>query len=294
MSAPSAAPGARLPTFFIIGAPKAGTTSLHAYLDQHPQIQMSAVKEPGFLACDGPERDNRKVHRLDRYERLFDPAVAVRGEASTSYSEYPRRRGVPERIARLVPDARFIYCVRDPVARTVSHYHQLVATAGESRSLEQALSDLSDPCYPCVCASRYGQQMEQYLRTFPAERMLVVDQTDMLNDRDSTLARIFSFLGVDSTFRSPLFGEELLKSEGRRTYPPGVSRFIAKTVRPNTRWLAPGLRRALRGSFEQRFLPTLEVTEPDEELRCRLSELFSGEAARLRELTGEAFASWSV
>src|SRR5665213_4176180 len=111
-----------LPTFFIIGAPAAGTTSLHYYLDQHPQIQMSASKEPGFFApvsdSLNPSRSGEryKVEHLDQYERLFDPVIGVRGEATVDYANYPRRKGVPGRIKKLVPDAKLIYLVRDPIA----------------------------------------------------------------------------------------------------------------------------------------------------------------------------------
>ena len=122
-----------LPTFFVIGAPKAGTTSLHTYLDAHPQIQMSAVKEPRFYA--GP--DNGIAYPPDHvadpaaYEALFDPAFPVRGESSTDYATHPRRTGVPERIKAAVPEARFVYMVRDPIARTVSHHRMTTALLGE-------------------------------------------------------------------------------------------------------------------------------------------------------------------
>lgn len=113
-----------LPTFFIIGAAKAGTTSLHWYLDQHPEVGMSTIKEPNFLS--GPENGipypTRRITELSDYRRLFDPTYPVRGEASPSYTNSPRRRGVPERVKKLVPAARFIYLVRDPVERTISHY----------------------------------------------------------------------------------------------------------------------------------------------------------------------------
>jgi len=145
-----------LPTFFIIGAPKAGTTSLHNYLCEHPEIQMSAVKEPNFFAPHlDPINEPRRVGSLDQYEQLFDPAVAVRGEASTPYSEYPLRQGVPERIHEQVPEAKFVYMVRDPVERTISHYNHLVAPQGERRSLAEALGDL-DPRSPSICARLHG------------------------------------------------------------------------------------------------------------------------------------------
>ena len=284
-----------LPTFFIIGAPKAGTTSLHNYLSEHPQIQMSAVKEPNFFAPHlNPVDEQRRITQLDQYEQLFDPAVAVRGEASTPYAEYPLRQGVPERIRDRVPEAKFIYVVRDPVERTISHYNHMVASEGERRSLEQALGDLSDPRSPSICASLYGLQLELYLRQFPQERLMVVDQADLLNDRRSTLRRIFGFLEVDEGFDSQLFDDEFLKTSERHTYPPGFASFVELHLIPRLRWLPPKVRRTLRLSVERTIFPPLQTSEPDEDLRASLREYFSSEAQRLRELTGEKFPSWSV
>lgn len=169
-----------LPTFFIIGAAKSGTTSLHRYLDQHPQIQMSLRKEPNFFsgADNGIPYTFGRIGDLEEYEKLFDPSAAVRGESSPSYADYPRRQGVPERIKELVPEAKLIYLVRDPIERTVSHYHHRVANGGERRPLREALSDLSDPYSPCICPSRYASQLDLYLRYFSQDRILVIDQAE--------------------------------------------------------------------------------------------------------------------
>ena len=284
-----------LPTFFIIGAPKAGTTSLHHYLYQHPQIQMSAVKEPNFFAPPlNPVNERRRISSVDKYERLFDPTSEVRGEASTPYTEYPFRQGVPERIQELVPGAKFIYLVRDPIVRTVSHYHHLFASEGERRSLQEMLSDLSDPRSPCICASLYALQLELYLRRFPQERVLVVDQAELLTDRRSTLRKVFCFLEVDEEVDSSQFEEEFLRSSERRTYPPGFARFVGLHVTPRVRWLPRGMRRSLRHSVERLFFPPLETSGLDDGLRAQLQEFYTGEVERLRALTGETFPTWSV
>jgi hypothetical protein len=284
-----------LPTFFIIGAPKAGTTSFHHYLDQHPQIQMSAIKEPNFFVTPrNAHYAKRVVGSLDKYERLFDPTVGVRGEASTSYADYPRREGVPERIKELVPDAKLIYLVRDPIARTVSHYQHLVASEGERRSLREVLGDLSDPYAPCICPSLYASQLDRYLRHFPQERILVVDHAELLADRRSTLRGVCEFLEVDDGPLDALrFEDEFLKSSERRAYPPGFARFVGFAVAPRLQWLSPRVRRSLRSSVE-RVLPRLQTSTLDGELRARLEQLYAGEVERLRALTGQTFPAWSV
>ena len=102
-----------LPNVLVVGAAKCGTTSLHEYLDRHPEIAMAREKELDFFV----EQKNWS-RGVDWYERQF-AAAPVRGESSPSYTAYPRYRGVPERIRRIVPDAKLVYLVRDPVERAL-------------------------------------------------------------------------------------------------------------------------------------------------------------------------------
>jgi hypothetical protein len=285
-----------LPTFFIIGAPKAGTTSLHYYLDQHPEIHMSATKEPHFFIerDDVPNYVAHHVTRLVDYERLFASAAAVRGEASPSYAEYPRYRGAPERISALVPDAKFIYIVRDPIDRTISHYMHNVAVDGERRALPAALGDLSDPKSPYICASLYASQLERYLRYFSMERILVIDQVDLLEDRGKALREIFRFLVVDEAFSSVRFDEKRGESRERRIYPLNYMYVARRIVAPLVGKLPRDLRQSLRRSVERALFPPLSVPSLDDDLRRQLEERYSGEVARLRSLTGKSFEAWSI
>lgn len=284
-----------LPTFFIIGAPKTGTTSLYHYLDQHPHIGMSIKKEPHFFV--GPEHIGdavQQVDDLDEYEGLFDSAFAVRGEASPSYSAYPMHTGAPERIKELIPDAKFIYLVRDPIDRTVSHYLHRVAMEGERRPLREALGDFSDISLPYVYPSLYASQLERYLTHFRQERILVIDQADLLADRREALRETFAFLSVDDTFYSSELDTELGTSRERRIYPPGYSLFVRRAVASPLRLLPPNFRRYLRRSIERTLWPPLETPTLDDDLRGRLVALYAGEVERLRALTGKAFPTWSI
>jgi hypothetical protein len=256
---------------------------------------MSMFKEPSFFA---PPLDGRNaklgITRLNKYEQLFDPAVRVRGESSTNYAEYPFRQYVPESIKALVPHAKLIYLVRDPVDRTLSHYHHLVSSGGERRSLEELSSDLSDPRTPCICASLYALQLELYLKHFSDERILVVDQARLLSDRRATLCAIFSFLDVDDSFDSSHFDSEFLKASEHRAYPPSIARFVGRRVHPHAQWLPPRTRRFLRLHAERLLLPPLETSPLDGSVRSKLEEFYAGEVARFRILTGEAYTTWSI
>jgi hypothetical protein len=285
-----------LPTFFIIGAPKTGTTSLHYYLDQHPQIHMSPTKEPHFFIepDNVPSYVSHHVKHLDDYEKLFDSTAEARGEASPSYTEYPRYTGAPESIKKLVPAAKFIYVVRDPIDRTLSHYMHHVAVDGEHRSLREALGDLSDPESPYTCPSLYASQLDRYLNQFPQESILVVDQADLLEDRLTTLREIFAFLLVDKTFYSPRFDEKIGESSGRRIYPRRYMHFAGRAKRSFLRRLPRGLRRSLRHSVERALYPALKSPTLDDDLRSQLEGLYAGEMVRLRGMTGKTFATWSI
>jgi Sulfotransferase family len=284
-----------LPTFFIIGAPKAGTTSLHYYLDQHPQIQMSSVKEPRFFAV--PERHlplpPATIDCRTSYERLFDSRFPVRGESSTDYTVHPRCSNVPERIKALVPQAKFVYLVRDPIDRAISHYKMRAALMGERRSLSEAIGQLSDLYSPYISPGLYAFQLEEYLRTFPDERLLVIDHADLLVSRAATLRRVFAFLSVDTSLESEGFNEERLTSRDWRAYPSGYANLVARYIAPGFRWIPPSVRRSVRRAIEDRLWPPIDTTL-EESLRVRLEQLYAPDVARLRRLTGQKFSSWCV
>ena len=285
-----------LPTFFIIGAAKTGTTSLHYYLGQHPEIQMSANKEPNFFSGlpNGIPYRFGQVSTLEDYEELFDPAVTVRGEASVGYSNYPRRAGVPARIKERVPEARFIYLVRDPIDRTVSQYHYRVAVEGERRSLHEALGDLSDPYSVYVGPSLYATQMELYLRHFPQERILVLEQAELHTARRDALRQIFEFLSVDPEVDSARFDEELNTQDDQYVYPAAYARLRGSGLPLPLRWIPRGVRHSARRSVESLLMRPVEKSQLDDETRNRLEQRYRGEVERLRALTGKSFSGWSL
>jgi hypothetical protein len=285
-----------LPTLFIIGAAKAGTTSLHYYLDQHPEIQMSATKEPNFFSGpeDGLPYPLGRVETLADYERLFESAAPVRGEASVCYTHYPRRKGVPERIKECVPGAKFLYVVRDPIARSVSQYRYSVAVEGERRSVQEVLRGFEDPSSPCVCPSRYATQLELYLRHFPQDSVLVVDHADLHANRRSTLSEIFRFLSVDETVDSSQFDEELNATRDHRMVPSSYTRIRAAGASAAVSWVPSSVRRPTRRAIERLLWPPLQDTTLDSDLSQRLAEHYAGEMERLRALTGKSFPTWTV
>ena len=282
-----------LPNLIIIGAGKSGTTSLHYYLDQHPEIAMSPRKEAHFFGRDDWES------RIPWYETLFQVEAPVRGEASPSYSVYPHKGDVPGRIRKLIPDAKLIYLVRDPIARLPAHYAQQVLVGREQRSFEQALAeslrDGDDPANPYLAASSYGTQLDRYLDKFPADQLLVIDQAEMAVDRLGTLQGVFRFLGVDDGFTTPRFEEVVYPQKDQVRFNRFGKKLEQSRLRHAVRARVP---RKLRRPVTRPMMMLLgrRVQRPSytPELESELRERLGPEVERLRELAGEPFARWSL
>jgi hypothetical protein len=198
-----------LPDFLIIGAQKAGTTALYAYLRRHPDITGPSWKEVSFF-------DRHYARGEAWYRGNFPNALRARGlvgEASPSYLFHPL---APERVAALVPAARLIVLVRNPVDRAFSHYQHEVALGREPLSFEDALAAeddrlrgeeermLADPAYfshawwnyTYRARGGYAEQLERWLGLFPREQLLVVPSEDLLGEPEKTHALLLEFLGA--------------------------------------------------------------------------------------------------
>lgn len=290
-----------LPNFFVIGAAKCGTTSLSQYLACHPEVHMSAIKETRFFAAPDPTRPfgGPRVERLSDYQSLFRSDAAARGEASPAYSQYPWRTGVPERIHELIPDARFVYLVGDPVTRLVSHYRQAVSQTGQTQPLAQIVLDgmgaAGDVEHSFICAGRYALQVERYLEVFSAAQLLVLDQNELRHDRRAALSRVFAFLDVDPDYWSEKFTLEQNRGAEHRRVSSGVyGKLRASPLHRLLETLPPGARDRLVQSARRAIAPPVGDVALDPDLRRRLEAHYRPEVARLRELTGQRFAEWSL
>lgn len=279
--------GGRLPDLVLIGAAKCGTTSLHAYLDQHPDIAMAALKELRFF------QDPDGASWQSWYEEQFASTAAVVGESSTMYTRSPALPGCAARMAALVPGARLIYMVRDPVDRAVASYLEERFQQLEPRDLAGAFADLEDPYNPYVAASRYHEQLAEYRRHFPDEQILVLPLSDLERDPAATMARVFRFVGVDDDHS---VDTTTRLNEGARKYEyPGLAGRLRRSAPAAlVRRLPPSARDAVQARARRVLSRPLERPELDEELRARLVAALAPDAARLRALTGLELADWSV
>jgi Sulfotransferase domain len=273
-----------LPNLIVIGAAKCGTTSLHEYLDEHPEIAMSREKELHFFV------DRKNWGRgLEWYEAQFDASAPVRGESSPGYSAHPLYEGVAVRMAATIPDAKLVYLVRDPVERIVSHYTHRTVNWPEMGTLEEALADAHVREW-LVTPSRYWLQLEQYLEHFPPEQILVVDSDELR----ASLPRIFELVGVDPSFESAGFERAHNAGTGRtRRNRAGeaVSTLLERTLGPAR---SQALRERAPQALKSPFRYEAEPAALSAELRAELEDELREDAERLRAHTGLAFAGWSV
>jgi len=195
------------PEAFLIGAQKAGTTSLAYLLEQHPKIALSEPKEPDYFT--------RYYSRgIDWYRSCFpDPNASICLDASTSYTMLPLHEhvratdplvGVPERMYKCNPDARFIYILRNPVLRTYSSYWHSVRNGEESRPFREAISD-TEECY--IWASDYCAQIENYLQHYPLESFCFLSFKELITNPSAVTKKCFEFLGVDASVKIDMRGK---------------------------------------------------------------------------------------
>lgn len=188
------------PVVIGIGAMKAGTTALHHRLDAHPDIRMSTPKELNFFFGTTPTDRHAGWSARGNWWRgpgwyaghLPDDGRRG-GEVSPGYTS-PDHPQVAARMAAVVPDARLLYLVRDPLRRAVSQYAHHRRDGDEARPPDEALLC---PGSQYVARSRYHDRLRPFLDHFPRDQVLVVFQEDLQRDRPATLARVFRHVGVD-------------------------------------------------------------------------------------------------
>jgi len=303
-----------MPNFFIVGAQKAGTTSLYHYLNQHPQVYMSPIKEPFFFDHEMDSKGqvvgrefagNRQAPRfknIEEYSTLFEGARDEKaiGEATPLYIYAP---GTAERIERYVPGAKSIALLRNPADRAYSAFLYAVRTGVEPLTdFSQALCE--EPFrmrngwhYAFHYRSRglYYQQLKRYYGVFGRERLGVWLYEDMRENPASVAQSVFRFLEVDDSFAP---------DTSSRYNPAGVpaSGSARAAMRATNRavWvlhkgLAPTSSILPLAFKMRRVVQSWVLTKPppiDPELREELVEGYKEDILRLQELIGRDLSAW--
>ena len=274
----------QLPNFLVIGAMKAGTTSLHNYLDRHPEIFMSKKKELDYFV------DRNFHHRdVDWYKAQFPTDLPFRGESSQNYSKRHHKdyQHIPERIHALLPDVKLVYIVRDPIERYRSHI--LENYYGDSKE-SRAYNEESGHYWQ---TSKYFFQLSAYLDFFSLENIHVLSLEELQQDRLGTMNALFRFLGA-TELEDPKTFDFVANAHEGKSIPADIKRSLPFRV---IRKISPSLARKIIHSpvikqafFSQPVSKVVLSAQQKEELKQRLKE----DVAQFRKLTGKDFPTWSL
>ncbi|MEQ8834210.1 MAG: sulfotransferase [Miltoncostaeaceae bacterium] len=301
----------RRPNFFILGAPKCGTTALSEYLRRHPQVFMSSPKEPHYFCDDFDYYYAPGRRSLDHYLHLYDGAgpehLAV-GEASVWYL-YSQTAAA--NIAAFDPGARAIVMLRNPVEMVPSLHSQLLYTVDEDErdparawALQEARArgdrlpaGVRVPAFlQYGPAASYAAQIERVMAVFPPERLLVILFDDFRADTAGTYRRTLEFLGVPDDGRTdfPRINPNTVHrapAVARLTQrPPRIALAAARALKRLTRRERLGVLQRVR----TRNRVEAERTAVDPEFRASLARYFHDDVLRLSALLGRDLTDWTA
>ncbi len=299
-----------LPNFLIIGAAKAGTTSLYHYLRQHPDVYLPEQKETNFFALEGAPLDFRgpgdrefissfSVTRFEDYLSLFSGVTteSAVGEVSPMYLYSSQ---APIRIRDYVPDAKLICILRNPVERAFSHFLMFVRDHREPyrRDFARAISAERgrmehgwEWAWNYVDIGFYGKQLARYYSLFEREQIRVYLYEDLEKDPVSTVQDMFHYLGVDSGFRPDTSVRHNLSVVRRSEWlneflehPTPVQQTMRKLIPIPAIWRH---RLATRLRKKNIYRPSL-----GHRMRRRLLRIYHDDILMLQDLIGRDLGSW--
>ena len=274
---------------FIVGAPKAGTTSLHFYLDQHPDVCMSAIKEPNYFTAQEVMKlyyNVSTVNSEDLYHSIFvEPNRKILGEGSVSYLFYPE---VAQKIHEYNPEAKILIILRNPIQRAFSHYLMDFRLGLCNISLEEILDNPSK--YPLfyqqfVELGMYHQQIKRYIDVFGQEQVKVFFYDDLTTNTDLFINQVFSFLALRSSD---------VKMDVKNKFKQPSNIIIANLYRIKF------LRTCLNIFFPKKILLKIKSVlfkdskKPnlDSSIKTKLSEIYKKDISELSKLLSKDLSSW--
>jgi hypothetical protein len=272
----------KLPNLLIIGAMKAGTTSLHNYLAKHPDIFMSEPKEIHYYIDE-----HYQTKTIDWYKSFFKTDKKIIGTSPQSYTKCHHKlyKNIPERIFKDSPDIKLIYLVRDPIERYKSHilesYHcDPPKKVRYSKHSENYLK-----------TSMYYMQITSFLEYFKKEQILVVSSEDLKTNRLEELNTIFNFLEVDKLENNSIFDFESNTALEKKV--PHVIKYSMPYRAGNK--ISPKMTEKIGAFFSKTFLKyqTEKPKLTDSEYKSLFSKL-KPDIDKFRKLTGKEFPQWNI
>lgn len=291
-----------LPNLLIIGAAKAGTTSLHNYLDQHPQIFMAKRKEPRFfLLWENPEKialhikegrnEINKYSTLEAYQSLFADSenYPIKGESSTAYLANPE---CADKIKKLIPDVKIIALLRNPVERAFSNYVIYKNWRMEKMSFDKAVDEeiktgrhsYQQPMQ-YLHMGKYVDSLKKYFSLFPGNQVRIYLHDEFNKNTKNVIRDIFEYLGVDSAFVPDLqtkYNNSYIRRYGQF---PKFDNFLSRIQGSFRKFNSPSMEEIVR---KHRFYrPAFE-----EVTRKKLIDYYATEISELEMLLDRDLSAW--
>ncbi|MGI9289214.1 MAG: sulfotransferase family protein [Pseudomonadales bacterium] len=274
------------PNFIIIGAARSGTTSLFKYLECHPEIYMSDIKEINYFS-------NEKYWNkgLPWYESHFNhQGEKLIGEASTSYTSAPILGSVPERMYKTLSAVKLIYIVRDPIDRLVSHYMHRAHRGVETRTLSDIIENHDDD--PLFWQGRYYYQIQRFLEYYEKTDLHVLNVSDLGENTVSAVDEIYKFLGVSApnSLASPKSHHNVNASVTRKnSFGKKVLEFYHSHVEQVP---YPYRFKKLFLSLAEFGAEKIEKADLDENQIRKLTAFYADDVKKLEDFSGLNIKSW--
>jgi hypothetical protein len=288
-----------MPNFLIIGAMKSGTTALYYYLEQHPEIYMSPVKEPNFFSSQEQENAADAVTNIGTYQDLFRGGSGKKalGEASHSYLYEPRAAAD---IKRYVPEAKLIAILRNPIDRAYSHFLHMVRTGMEPLDdFAQALREEEVRIHKertfqdYIGRGLYYNQLKRYFGTFPQEQVRVYLYEDLSGAPISTVQDAFRFLKVDDSFVPDVSLRRNVSGQPKYKTLDGLLRRQSRIKHAAKIYLPARMRWRLSKTFDD--LKTRNLAEPppvQSKVRRHLIGVYREDILKVQELIHRDLSGW--
>lgn len=295
------------PNLFVPGAGKSGSSSLHEYLNLHPDVFMSKIKEPHYFSHD------KKFINKKKYYTLFENGknVKYRGESSTGYMVFPN---VIERIKKEIYKPKFVFILRNPIDRCFSHYHWVRSFGAEKLSFKKAvLNDKNDkPDYRNNFGfgykyyyqfGLYGKWLKYFYDSFSNEDIYVITSETMRNDHLNTLSGVFEFLEIPV-----LKNISIIKSNQTVYYNNNIVKIdVLNKIKKKSSgifkyskldgYIPLYIKKSIKGKIDSyinkvkndSIIDTIKINNDE---RQWLKELYYNDCNELKKITGYSFSEW--
>jgi hypothetical protein len=275
------------PNFLVVGAAKSGTTWLYYCLKEHPEIYVSIPKELNFFSNDSNYYKGYKWY-TSYFEKVSSENAI--GELSPSYMYPPQ---VPKRIYEFNPDIKLIFILRNPIDRAYSDYCMNLDHGVFTRDIDNEMTTSSR----IVHQGLYFKQIQEYLKYFPREQLLITFYDDLNIHPELFLKTVYSFLEVDSEYQPDALGH---RENARKPLPKyeiiyNFTRSIYGWILQRNRLAKPFFDELKRKGYFDTFYAFMRGSEhprPSKEVEEKLTIFFREDVSNLSELVQRDLSFW--